>query len=184
MCVIAVIVQQRQGSVFLPSPLITNHLLLRIRVDQVKHEVQAVRDVASADPGSLSLVPYAAEARALAIRTGDFAQAIAAVRSQVAAHRWHQRRQREAAAHRVVEWQSGGGAAHRKELLDVLPSLSSDAAQLRARPLGAGLIWVRVSSPAAILIPKMLAMKRDTEQIRVLEGGQGEMVPSSSLLQA
>ena len=80
-------------------------------------EVQALRDEASSDPGNLALVPYAGEATALAVRSGDFEAAVATVRSQVAAHRWHQRRKRESDAARVVKWQGGVGLAQCQELL-------------------------------------------------------------------
>ena len=47
--------------------------------------------------------------------------------------------------------------------------MSGDGAQLRARPLGANLIWVRVASPASSVIPRMLAMSRDPEKISVMD---------------
>ena len=96
--------------------------------------MQALRDQAAEAPCDLAFVPFAAESRALAIRSDRLDVAVAQVRSQVAAHRWHQRRKREGDARRVVELTKKEGVAICKDVISALPSLAADSRQLMTRP--------------------------------------------------
>lgn len=137
-------------------------------VIEVDEEVLRDRALAATRPGDLSLVPLAAESRALAIPLADFEKSIAKVRAQVRAHRWQQRTRRRDHAQALVEWQRGEpGATVCSAITSAIPSLECDSHCLLPRPMGADLVWVGVASPAAELVPRMVALKHDGEQSEV-----------------
>ena len=141
---------------------------------QVDPQVQAARTEASAAPGDLALVPLAASDMAITIATSELGEKLKEVKRQVRAHRHVQRQTAAAAAEKLVEWNEKGGKAICMKVVDDMPSLAEDLSCLHARPMGASLQWVRVASPAAEMLPKVLAYLRSDLQRAVVDEAKGK----------
>ena len=96
-------------------------------------------------------------------------EALKTVRVQVSAHRFAQRQRKQAQADQVVKWTDESGADVCNQLVSAFPSLRGDLRSLQARPMSPDLAWVRAISPAVELIPRLIAFKRDEDQMSVLK---------------
>ena len=136
---------------------------------KVRLEVRADRDAAAVAPGSLALVPLAQQGQALAVRSSDFDDVLKRVQAQVAAHRYVQRQARESDANQLVQWMADDGRKVCTDALVAIPSLQVDVSHLHPKPMGADLVWLTVCSPAAQLLPQLIAHQRNEIQRGLLD---------------
>ena len=106
-------------------------------------------------------MPMAQQGQALAVRSCDFDGVLKRVRAQVRAHRYVQRQARESDANQLVQWMADDGRKVCTDALVAIPSLQVAVSHLHPKPMGAYLVWLTVCSPAAQLLPQLIAHQRN-----------------------
>ena len=129
-----------------------------------------LREEAAASPGDLALVQLAKSDNTLAITTADMGESFAIVKSQVDAHRYNLRADREGKAEAVRQWVSSVGEEQCVDLMQQIPLLVGDSTELCSRPTLAGVRWFRCVSPVVRLAPKFLGIRYNEDQAIALRG--------------